>query len=114
MEETGANGLELLSSLFRQPLVNVNRVSDEVEVSFPTANRLVARFEELGLLREVTGQRRSRMFRYEPYLALRRSGRSLMPVFCLRGRVSELHAQSGPAGVGTAGRVGHVGGCLDH
>jgi Fic family protein len=70
MEETGANGLKLLSSLFRQPLVNVNRVSDEVEVSFPTANRLVARFEELGLLREVTGQRRSRMFRYEPYLAL--------------------------------------------
>jgi hypothetical protein len=34
------------------------------------ADRLVARFEELGLLAEVTGQRRSRMFRYEPYLRL--------------------------------------------
>jgi hypothetical protein len=39
-------------------------------VSFPTANRLVARFEELGLLREVTGQRRLRLFRYESYLQL--------------------------------------------
>ena len=37
---------------------------------FPTANRLVARFAEAGLLSEVTGQRRSRVFRYDPYLAL--------------------------------------------
>jgi Fic family protein len=70
LEETGANGLKLLSALFQQPLVNVNHVSEAVEVTFPTANRLVARFEELQLLREVTGQRRSRLFRYEPYLRL--------------------------------------------
>jgi Fic family protein len=70
IEEVGANGLKLLSSLFQQPLVNVNRVTEVVDVTFPTANRLVARFEELGLLREVTGQRRSRRFRYEPYLRL--------------------------------------------
>jgi cell filamentation protein, protein adenylyltransferase len=70
LEGTGAKGLKLLSALFQQPLVNVNRVSQTVEVTFPTANRLVGRFEELGLLREVTGQRRSRLFRYEPYLRL--------------------------------------------
>lgn len=70
MEETGTNGLKLLSALFQRPLVNVNLVAEVVDVSFPTANRLVGRFEELGILREVTGQRRSRMFRYEPYLRL--------------------------------------------
>jgi Fic family protein len=70
MEETGPNGLKLLSALFRRPLINVNVAASELEVTFPTANRLVARFEELGLLVEVTGQRRSRLFRYEPYLAL--------------------------------------------
>jgi Fic family protein len=70
MEETGALGLRLLSALFDRPLVNVNYLTRVLDVSFPTANRLVARFEELGLLREVTGQRRSRRFRYEPYLAL--------------------------------------------
>ena len=30
----------------------------------------MSRFEELGLLREVTGQRRGRLFRYEPYLRM--------------------------------------------
>jgi Fic family protein len=70
MEETGPNGLKLLSALFRRPLINVNVATRELEVTFPTANRLVGRFEELGLLVEVTGQRRSRMFRYEPYVRL--------------------------------------------
>ncbi len=70
MRETGAMGLRLLSALFERPLVNVNYLARTLEVSFPTANRLVARFEELGLLREVTGQRRSRRFRYDPYLLL--------------------------------------------
>jgi Fic family protein len=68
--DTGPNGLRLLSMLFNRPLINVNAVGRDLDVSFPTANRLVARFEELGLLRELTGQRRSRLFRYEPYLRL--------------------------------------------
>jgi Fic family protein len=70
LEQTGVTGLRLLSVLFERPLVNVNYVSAELDVTFPTANRLVARFEDLGLLREVTGQRRSRRFRYEPYVRL--------------------------------------------
>lgn len=70
MGDTGPNGLKLLSMLFKRPLINVNAVGSDLDVSFPTANRLVARFEELGLLRELTGQRRSRLFRYEPYLRL--------------------------------------------
>jgi Fic family protein len=70
INEVGANGLRVLSALFQRPLVNVNYIGRVLDVSFPTANRLVARFEELGLLREVTGQRRGRLFRYEPYLRL--------------------------------------------
>jgi hypothetical protein len=70
IDEIGTNGLRVLSALFQRPLVNVNYIGRVLDVSFPTANRLVARFEELGLLREVTGQKRSRLFRYEPYLRL--------------------------------------------
>lgn len=70
MEEVGTPGLRLLSALLDRPLVNVRYLTRVLDVSFPTANRLVARFEELGLLREVTGQRRSRRFRFDPYLAL--------------------------------------------
>ncbi len=70
LAETGAAGLRLLAALFDRPLVNVNYLTRALGVSFPTANRLVTRFGELGLLREVTGQRRSRRFRYDPYLSL--------------------------------------------
>lgn len=70
LSNTGPKGLLLLSMLFQRPLVNVNAVSRALEITFPTANRLVASFEDLGLLREVTGQRRSRLFRYDPYLRL--------------------------------------------
>ena len=70
IEETGPNGLLLLSELFRRPLINVNVAAQVLDVTFPTANRLIGRFEELGLVLEVTGQRRSRLFRYEPYMRL--------------------------------------------
>ena len=70
MQHHGANGLKLLALLFRQPLVNIKRVTQEVDVSFPTASKLVKGFEELGILRELTGRARSRIFRYDPYLEL--------------------------------------------
>lgn len=66
----GQNGLKLLAHLFQQPLVNVNRVATLIDSTFPTASRLVSNFESMGLLREITGRKRSRLFRYEPYLAL--------------------------------------------
>jgi Fic family protein len=70
IENTGPSGLLLLSELFRQPLTDVKTAASAMGVTFATANRMVGRFEELGLLRETTGQRRGRRFRYEPYLAL--------------------------------------------
>lgn len=70
MDDAGPNALRLLSALFQRPLVNVNYVATTIEVGFPTANRLVARFEDLGLLTEITGKRRGRLFRFEPYLRL--------------------------------------------
>jgi len=66
----GENGLLLLSHLFQRPLVNINLVAGMLGSTFPTASRLVSSFEDLGLLREITGQKRSRIFRYEPYLDL--------------------------------------------
>lgn len=66
----GANSLELLDLLYQWPLLNVNFVKDKLNVSFYTANKLVERFEDLNLLREVTGGTRNRRYRYVPYLGL--------------------------------------------
>jgi Fic family protein len=70
----GPNALKLLSLLFASPIVNVNFVSSHIGVTFATANKLLARFEQLGLVREITGQRRSRRFRYDPYVRLFHTG----------------------------------------
>jgi Fic family protein len=61
---------QLLDYLFEQPLVTVGMVKDRLGCAFPTASRLVAQYVDRGLLREVTGRERNRLFRYDPYLAL--------------------------------------------
>jgi Fic family protein len=69
-KKLGQNGLLLLSSLFRRPLINIKVAATVLGSTFPTASRLVLAFEDLGMVREITGGKRSRVFRYEPYLAL--------------------------------------------
>jgi Fic family protein len=66
----GTNGLRLLDLLYERPLVHVNLVKDRLGVTFATANKLVEHLQALGLIREITGRRRSRVFSYAPYLAL--------------------------------------------
>jgi Fic family protein len=64
------NDLAVLDRLFSQPLANAAWVEKSVGVSQPTANAILSRFEASGVLREVTGQRRNRVYRYDAYLAL--------------------------------------------
>jgi Fic family protein len=71
----GANGatlkdMALLDELFRQPLVNAGWVCQNIGVSPPTANVILTRFEGTGVLREITGWRRNRVYRYDTYLDL--------------------------------------------
>lgn len=70
----GQNGLKLLSNLFQRPLININLAATLLGSTFPTAGRLVSAFEDLGILHEITGQRRSRIYRYEPYVDLFEDG----------------------------------------
>jgi Fic family protein len=63
-----ATALALLESLYRGPYITVNDAVPIVGLGYPQTNQLVAAFVGLGLLREVTGRRRDRLFRYEAYL----------------------------------------------
>ncbi len=60
----------LLEALFDQPSVTVRHVEQHIDRSYTAANQLVAQFEALGILAEVTGQRRNRRYHYKPYLDL--------------------------------------------
>ena len=64
------NAALLLDYLFEQPIVNVRLVEEHVKCAFVTADKLVKQFEELGIVKEVTGGQRNRRYEYSPYLAL--------------------------------------------
>lgn len=62
------NDLVLLDRLYRQPIVNGTWVERELDVAKATANKLLARMESAGILRETTGFKRNRLFRYDEYV----------------------------------------------
>lgn len=64
------NGIKVLETLYRMPITQVNDVARLLETSFPSANSLIGKFVEHGLLTEVTGQARHRRFRYGQYIDL--------------------------------------------
>lgn len=63
-------GLRLYELLLAHPLVTASSVMEMIEVSSPTANALVRDLERIGILRELTGRQRSRVFAYHEYLDL--------------------------------------------
>lgn len=62
------NAFRVLDLLFDHPLVDVGLVRDRLGVSFATGNKLIENLEALNLVHEITGRKRDRIFRFEPYL----------------------------------------------
>jgi hypothetical protein len=65
-----ANGHRVLEALFARPILPVAEAQQLTGTGFATANQLVARMTELGILREITGDTHNRRFRYEPNVRL--------------------------------------------
>ncbi len=61
---------QLLNHLYRKPLVSAADVEAALSISTPTANAMIREFERLGLLEEITGQQRGRLYAFERYLRL--------------------------------------------
>ena len=79
MPRAATNGLRMLDLLFDKPFVTAAAVRDRLEISPPTAHRLLSRFEEVGLLREVTDRSRGRIYSYDALLELLREGTEPLP-----------------------------------
>jgi Fic family protein len=69
-EALSPNGLRLLDLLFRRPMVNIALIQERLTLSFVTAAKMIEGLAELGIVEEITGARRNRVYRYSPYLAL--------------------------------------------
>lgn len=64
------NARETLNLLYRQPILSAGEIERAIGVSTPTANALIRDFEKLGILKEITGQIRGRVYSFDRYLGL--------------------------------------------
>ncbi len=54
--------------------MTANQLVERTELSAPTVNAALADLERLGIVNEITGRRRGRVFGYRPYLAILSEG----------------------------------------
>jgi Fic family protein len=62
--------LRVHALLQNQPFVNATQVVDKTGLSMPTVNSAMAGLERLGLVHEVTGKKRGRVYAYEAFLRI--------------------------------------------
>ena len=64
------NARQALNMLYRKPMVSAADLEQGIDISTPTANALIRDLMRLGILHEVSGLQRNRMYEFERYLAL--------------------------------------------
>ncbi|MGS0743384.1 Fic family protein, partial [Glaciimonas sp. GG7] len=68
--KSGSAAYRLFELLPMMPRFTVERARQKLATSFPTANAAVKMLTELGIVTEMTGQRKNRSFGYKAYIAL--------------------------------------------
>ncbi|MEO5331164.1 MAG: Fic family protein [Magnetococcus sp. YQC-5] len=69
-----ANRLRVLDSLRQRPLCSLGQIGKNARITFPTASKAMMTLVEMGIARELTGQRRNRVFVYNEYLNILNEG----------------------------------------
>ena len=63
-------GMTLYNYLFKTPMVRVRDVEQILNIKNPNALALVSKFVDVGILKELTGHKRNRVFSFADYVAL--------------------------------------------
>ncbi|MCX7819355.1 MAG: Fic family protein [Kiritimatiellae bacterium] len=71
---SAANALRVFDAFRARPLATVNSLAARARISFPTAARAVEALGRLGIVRELTGRKRERIFAYQRYLDILNEG----------------------------------------
>lgn len=69
-----ANALRVLTALRQRPMLSLKQLCQSTSMSFPTASKAMQLLVTTGIARELTGQRRNRIFVYDAYLAILNEG----------------------------------------
>ena len=65
-----ANAQKVMYYLYQRPVVNAAKVGEAAGVSAASAYKLIADLEQFGILKEITGGKRSKMYVFDAYLKL--------------------------------------------
>lgn len=65
-----ANAQKITNYLYQRPVINADKVSEIAGISMPSAYKLIGVMEEIGILKEVTGGQRGRVYVFEDYIKL--------------------------------------------
>ncbi len=60
----------LVEYMYQQPVLSVARSADYLHITPQSANTLIGELVRIGLIKEITGYERNRLFRYEAYVEL--------------------------------------------
>jgi Fic family protein len=74
-----ANTLRVFEALRRRPVAGIDHLARQTGIAYPTAARAVNALVRLGVLRELTGRQRGRIFAYGGYLAILNEGAEPLP-----------------------------------
>ncbi|NMM19479.1 MAG: Fic family protein [Rhodoferax sp.] len=69
-----ANVLRVLDTLRQRPLCSLRQLAASAGISFPTASKAMLTLVKMNIARELTGQRRNRVFVYDAYLHILNEG----------------------------------------
>jgi Fic family protein len=68
MGQAAGNVARIHSYLQKKPVLEIPRASTEIGISQPTVTSALKRLEEIGVVREITGKARDRIYVYKEYL----------------------------------------------
>jgi Fic family protein len=69
-----ANALRVLAAMRSRPVLTLKHLRDTHGMTFPTATKAMQTLVAAGIARELTGQRRNRVFVYDAYLTILNEG----------------------------------------
>lgn len=64
------NGRKLVHKLYGQPVINVNMAMELLGITNRATRELLHDFEKIGILEEITGYKRNRVFLFKKYMNL--------------------------------------------
>ena len=64
------DGKKLIDTLYKNPIMDAKAIAKALNIHIATANRLIKDFENLSILKELTGYKRNRIYAFAEYIEI--------------------------------------------